>query len=53
MSTSQEKKKDLSNEEKIDENENKKYLLFKENLKHAKVFSSCQMCCELQVKENK
>ena len=30
MSTSQEKKKDLSNEEKIDENENKKYLLFKE-----------------------
>ena len=30
MSTSQEKKKDLSNEEKIDKNENKKYLLFKE-----------------------
>ena len=30
MSTSQEKKEDLSNEEKINENENKKYLLFKE-----------------------
>ena len=30
MSTSQEKKEDLSNEEEIDENENKKYLLFKE-----------------------
>ena len=30
MSTSQEKEEDLSNEEKIDENENKKYLLFKE-----------------------
>ncbi len=31
----------------------KKYLLFKENLKHAHVFSACQMCCELKVKENK
>ena len=31
----------------------KKYLLFKENLKHAKVFTSCQMCCELKVKGNK
>jgi len=30
----------------------KKYLLFKENLKKEKVFSSCQMCCELKVKEN-
>ena len=30
----------------------KKYLLFKENLKSAQVFSACQMCCELKVKEN-
>ena len=30
MRTSQEKKKDLNNKEKIDENKNKKYLLFKE-----------------------
>ena len=31
----------------------KKYMLFKENLKHEQVFSACQMCCELKVKGNK
>ncbi len=31
----------------------KKYMLFKENLKNGGVFSACQMCCELKVKENK
>jgi len=36
----------------IDIINSKKYLLFKENLKHNKLFSACQMCCELKVKEN-
>ena len=31
----------------------KKYMLFKENLKNSSMFSACQMCCELKVKENK
>ena len=30
----------------------KKYLTFRNNLKNHKVFSACQMCCELKVKEN-
>ncbi len=27
-----------------------KYRCFRKNLKHSKIFSSCQMCCELKVK---
>ena len=35
----------------IDIINNKKYSLFRDNIKKQHVFSSCQMCCELKVKE--
>ncbi len=35
----------------IDIMNNPKYKCFRNNLKYAKVFSSCQMCCELKVKQ--
>ena len=34
----------------IDIINNPKYRCFRKNLKHSKIFSSCQMCCELKVK---
>ena len=34
----------------IDIMNNPKYRCFRKNLKHSKIFSSCQMCCELKVR---
>ena len=34
----------------IDIINNTKYRCFRKNLKHSKIFSSCQMCCELKIK---
>ena len=35
----------------IDIMNNPKYKCFRNNLKYSKVFSSCQMCCELKIKQ--